>query len=116
MRIFPIALAALVFIAVQPALADDCRKLEDVAEVLAAGGGSMRPLTTRELDFARGLFVAQPHTPAMFPEGDSGLWITTGGRVMVIFTRHGKACEMLGIGSDGQRNFEALNRPAGDPF
>lgn len=99
----------------RPAQAEDCRKLEDVAKILAESGGGMRPLTTRELDFARGLFVAQPNTPALMPEGDSGLWVTIGERVMVVFTRRGQACEMLGIGRDGVRNFERLELPAGEP-
>ena len=102
-------------IAAPPARADECRRLDEVATMLAARGGAMRPLTTRELDFARGLYVAQPGTPALFPDGDGGLWVTIGARVMVVFTRHGEACEMLGVGHDGLRNFERLEAPPGDP-
>jgi hypothetical protein len=110
-----ILLLTAALFAAPAARADECRKLEEVAKILAESGGGMRPLTTRELDFARGLFVAQPNTPALMPEGDSGLWVTNGERVMVVFTRHGAACEMLGIGRDGVRNFERLGQPAGEP-
>ena len=108
-------LLSALLLAAPAARAQECRKLDEVAASLAASGGAMRPLTTRELDFARGLFVAQPHTPALMPEGDSGLWVTIGERVLVVFTRRGEACEMLGIGRDGLRNFERLDTPAGDP-
>ena len=99
-----------------PALAEgECRKIEDVVTIVAASGGALRPLTTRELDFARGLYVAQPNTPPQMPEGDSGLWVTAGDKVLVMFTRHGEACEVIAIGRDGARNFERLERPAGEP-
>ena len=92
-----------------------CRKLADFQKMVADKGGSSRPLTTRELDFARGVYVAQPETPAMFPKGDSGLWIVADGRAIVVFTRHGEVCERISLGKDGARNFEALETPEGDP-
>lgn len=112
MNISPIALAATFLLAVQFAEAAECSKIEDLAATIIDGGGSMRPLTTRELDFARGLFVAQPNTPALFPEGGSGLWVIIDGHVRVIFTRQGQACEVMGIGADGVRNFEKLALPS----
>ena len=111
-----IPIICLAAAACRPALAEgECRKIEDVVTIVAASGGALRPLTTRELDFARGLYVAQPNTPPLMPEGDSGLWVTAGDKVLVMFTRHGEACEVIAIGRDGARNFERLERPAGEP-
>jgi hypothetical protein len=92
-----------------------CRSLTDLSKIVESSGGVSRPLTTRELDFARGLYVAQPNTPLNMPAGDSGVWIHADGHDLVIFTRHGEACEVMAIGPDGLRNFERLDVAAGDP-
>ena len=92
-----------------------CRKVEDVLRVALESGAAARPLTTRELDFARGLYVAQPGTPADFPQGEGGLLIETGGQVLLAFTRGALACELISLGRDGMRNLDRIAHGPGAP-
>ena len=110
-----LVLAALCLLSA-PALAQsECRSAEEVLRMALQSGGAARPLSTRELDFARGLYVAQPGTPADFPQGEGGLLIEAGGRVLLVFTRGPLACELIGLGADGRRNLERIAHGPGAP-
>ena len=102
------SIAALCLLSTPAFAQTTCRKAEDVLRMALESGGAARPLTTRELDFARGLYVAQPGTPADFPQGEGGLLIEAGGQVLLAFTRGALACELISLGRDGQRNLDRI--------
>ena len=92
-----------------------CYPIADVVKRAQDAGGTVRPMTTRELDFARGMYFAQPNTPNDFPQGEGGLRIEVDGKVMLAFTRGALACELISLGRDGQRNLDRIAHGPGSP-
>ena len=113
--VFAAGLFLLVMVYGAHAQTPPCRPIAKVVEMAQDMGGTSRPLTARELDFARGLYVAQPNTPNDFPQGEGGLRIEVEGKVMLAFTRGELACELISLGRDGQRNLDRIARGPGAP-
>ena len=106
-----------ILIGIRSARADTpvCHPIAEVVKLAQDMGGTSRPLTTRELDFARGMYFAQPNTPNDFPQGEGGLRIEVEGKVMLSFTRGELACELISLGRDGLRNLDRIAHGPGAP-
>lgn len=85
--------AALAFLFVAHALADECKPLADAkAEISHAGGGKLKTLSREQLMFARGLFVASPPVTA-YPHGEDGMIaMSHDGASMLLFVEGDKTC------------------------
>lgn len=92
-----------------------CHKIEEIEKSVLGSGGTARPLTTRELDFARGIYVMFPGGNHEFPMGKSGLWIEVKGTIYVVFTQGGMGCGWVNVSEAGAKDFEKLEVGGGEP-
>ena len=115
------AILALLLCA-SPALADappfDCRALSEFKKRVESAGAWAQPLTDRELDFARGVYVMQPSTPMSLPPGDAAMWIdfhNPDGSIMVFFVDGERVCEPMSVTKSAREVFKQLDQKAGSP-
>ena len=113
--VFAAGLFLLVLVYGAHAQTPTCHTIAEVVRLAQDMGGTSRPLTTRELDFARGMFVAQPTTPSDYPQGEGGLMLMRDGHMLIFFTRGELACEMIAVGADGVRNLDRIAHGPGAP-
>ncbi len=92
------ALGLLLLVANARADTSDCKPLADSRrEIVADGGGKLKPLSHEQLNFARGLFVASPPVSPYPPGDEAFMAIFDNGASAVVFVEGDKACGKMGL-------------------
>ena len=78
--------------------AETCMPLSRAKKDVADNGGILVPMTTRELNFVRGVYFVTPPASTHLPPGGAGLWVLMDGQKrFAVFVDGERVCGSLNI-------------------